>query len=50
MLSISCLLSPGGTGGFTEPRAPPDVLEGIEQFMKKEGINNLTELIGVARC
>jgi dihydroorotate dehydrogenase (NAD+) catalytic subunit len=38
-----------GTVGFTHPRAPLDILEGIEQFMKKEGINNLTELIGAAR-
>jgi dihydroorotate dehydrogenase (NAD+) catalytic subunit len=38
-----------GTAGFSNPRAPLDVLEGIEQFMVKEGIDNLTELIGVAR-
>ncbi|MFC2059869.1 dihydroorotate dehydrogenase [Chloroflexota bacterium] len=38
-----------GTASFNNPRAPLDVLEGIEQFMEKEGINNLTELIGVAR-
>ena len=38
-----------GTASFANPHAPLDVLEGIEQFMKKEGINNLTELIGVAR-
>jgi len=38
-----------GTASFTNPRAPLDVLEGIEQFMRKEGINNLTELISVAR-
>ncbi len=38
-----------GTATFTNPRAPLDVLEGIEQFMKKEGINNVTELIGAAR-
>ena len=38
-----------GTANFTNPRAPLDVLEGIEQFMKKEGINNLNELIGAAR-
>jgi len=38
-----------GTASFTNPRAPLDVLEGIEQFMKKEGIDNLTELIGAAR-
>ncbi len=38
-----------GTAGFTNPQAPLDVLEGIEQFMEKEGINNLTDLIGAAR-
>ena len=38
-----------GTASFANPRAPLDVLEGIEQFMNKEGISNLTELIGVAR-
>jgi len=38
-----------GTTSFTNPRAPLDVLEGIEQFMQKEGINNLTDLIGAAR-
>ncbi|MFC1948590.1 dihydroorotate dehydrogenase [Chloroflexota bacterium] len=37
-----------GTAGFDNPRAPLDVLEGIERFMKEEGINNLAELIGVA--
>ena len=38
-----------GTAGFTNPRAPLDVLEGIEQVMKKEGISNLADLIGIAR-
>ncbi len=38
-----------GTASFTNPGAPLDVLEGIEQFMKQEGINNLTDLVGVAR-
>ena len=38
-----------GTASFANPRAPLDVLEGIEHFMKKEGINNLTDLIGAAR-
>ena len=37
-----------GTASFANPRTPLDVLEGIEQFMKKEGINSLTELIGIA--
>ena len=39
-----------GTASFTSPRAPLDVLEGIKQFMKKEGIKDITELIGAARC
>jgi len=38
-----------GTASFTNPRAPLDVLEGIEQFMKKEGIEDIAELIGAAR-
>jgi len=37
-----------GTASFTNPRTPLDVLEGIEQFMKKEGIKDIAELIGVA--
>ncbi len=38
-----------GTASFTNPRAPLDVLEGIEKFMEKEGIKDITELIGAAR-
>ena len=38
-----------GTASFANPRAPLDVLEGIEEFMRKEGIDKLTEIIGVAR-
>ncbi len=38
-----------GTAGFINPRAPLDVLEGIEQFMVKEGIKDIKEIIGVAR-
>ncbi len=38
-----------GTANFANPRAPLDILEGIEQFMQKEGISNLTDLIGAAR-
>jgi len=38
-----------GTASFTNPRAPLDVLEGIKQFMKKEGIKDIAELIGAAR-
>jgi len=38
-----------GTTGFINPRAPLDVLEGIEQFMEKEGIEDINELISAAR-
>jgi dihydroorotate dehydrogenase (NAD+) catalytic subunit len=38
-----------GSASFTNPRAPLDVLEGIEQFMEKEGIKDIAELIGAAR-
>jgi len=38
-----------GTASFTNPRAPLDILEGIEQFIEKEAIDNLTDLIGAAR-
>jgi dihydroorotate dehydrogenase (NAD+) catalytic subunit len=37
-----------GTAIFTNPCTPLDILEGIERFMKKEGIRNITELIGAA--
>lgn len=38
-----------GTANFSNPRAPLEILEGIEHFMKKEGIEDINELIGVAR-
>ena len=38
-----------GTAGFNNPRAPLDVLEGIERFMAREGIENLAEIRGVGR-
>jgi dihydroorotate dehydrogenase (NAD+) catalytic subunit len=38
-----------GTASFNNPRAPLDILEGIEQFMKEEGINSLADLRGIAR-
>ncbi len=38
-----------GTAGFGSPRAPLDVLEGIERFMEKEGVNKLSGLTGAAR-
>jgi dihydroorotate dehydrogenase (NAD+) catalytic subunit len=38
-----------GTASLTNPHAPLDVLNGIEQFMKKEGIEDIRELIGVVQ-
>ena len=35
-----------GTATFANPRAPLDILEGIEDFMEKEGVHQLSELIG----
>jgi dihydroorotate dehydrogenase (NAD+) catalytic subunit len=38
-----------GTANLTSPRSALDVIEGIEQFMEKEGIKSLSELVGIAR-
>lgn len=38
-----------GSATFTNPRASLDILEGIEQFMEKEGIKSLSEIIGAGR-
>ncbi len=38
-----------GTAGFGSPRAPLDVLEGIERFMEKEGVNDLSGITGAAQ-
>jgi dihydroorotate dehydrogenase (NAD+) catalytic subunit len=38
-----------GTANLTNPCAPLEVLEGIEEFLRKEGISSLAELIGAAR-
>ncbi len=37
-----------GTATFANPRAPLDILEGIEDFMVKEGVHQLSELSGAA--
>ncbi len=37
-----------GTASFTQPRAPMDVLEGIEKYLQEEKIQDIHELIGVA--
>jgi len=38
-----------GTATFANPRAALDILEGIERFMEKERVENITELIGTAQ-
>lgn len=38
-----------GTATFTNPRAPLDVLEGLEGWLAREGIADVRELIGAAR-
>jgi dihydroorotate dehydrogenase (NAD+) catalytic subunit len=37
-----------GTASFKNPRAPMDVLEGIEKYLQQEKIQDIRELIGVA--
>jgi dihydroorotate dehydrogenase (NAD+) catalytic subunit len=38
-----------GTANFAEPGTPLDILEGIEDFMQKEGITDINQLIGAGR-
>jgi dihydroorotate dehydrogenase (NAD+) catalytic subunit len=38
-----------GTAGFSNPLVHLEILEGIEDFMNKKGINSIEEIIGVAR-
>jgi len=38
-----------GTAQFVNPRALLDVLEGIEEFMTREGVKDISELVGAAR-
>jgi len=38
-----------GTASFTNPRAPLEVLEGLEEFMRAERIADIRELIGAGR-
>ncbi len=38
-----------GTATFRNPRAPLDVLEGIEAYMREQGVGDVRELIGTAR-
>jgi dihydroorotate dehydrogenase (NAD+) catalytic subunit len=38
-----------GTATFANPRAPLDILEGIEKFLIEQGKSRLTDLFGIAR-
>lgn len=38
-----------GTASFANPAAPLGVVEGIEAFMRKEGVADIRELVGAAR-
>jgi dihydroorotate dehydrogenase (NAD+) catalytic subunit len=38
-----------GTAGFANPRAAMDVLEGLKVYLAKEGIKDISEIVGVAR-
>jgi len=38
-----------GTATFTNPRAPLEVLEGLEGFMREQGMEDVRELVGAAR-
>jgi dihydroorotate dehydrogenase (NAD+) catalytic subunit len=39
-----------GTATFVNPRAPLDVLEGLQRYMAERGIDDVHELIGAARA
>ncbi len=38
-----------GTAGFSDPEIALHVIKGIEAFMEREKVNNLSDLVGVAR-
>ncbi len=38
-----------GTANFTNPAAPLEILEGLLQFMKEEGVSDINQLIGAGR-
>ena len=38
-----------GTANFRNPRATLDIIEGIEAFLKEEGVQDITELIGAVK-
>jgi len=38
-----------GTATFRNPRAALDVVEGVEAFMREQGVEDVSELIGAAQ-
>ena len=38
-----------GTATFRNPTAPLDVLDGIERYMRDEGVGDVADLVGLAR-
>lgn len=38
-----------GSGNFVNPTAPLEVIEGIREYMEREGVSDIRELIGAAR-
>jgi dihydroorotate dehydrogenase (NAD+) catalytic subunit len=38
-----------GTATFANPRAPLDILVGVEEFMAREGVRRLSEIVGAAK-
>jgi dihydroorotate dehydrogenase (NAD+) catalytic subunit len=38
-----------GTATFVDPGIPVNIIEGIENFMLKKGIENISQMIGNAR-
>lgn len=39
-----------GTANFVNPRASMEIIDGIRAFMDKEGIENITDIIGSLQC
>jgi dihydroorotate dehydrogenase (NAD+) catalytic subunit len=39
-----------GTATFVNPRAPLDLLEGLQRYMAEHGIDDVSDLVGAARA
>ena len=37
-----------GTATLVDPSAPVDIIDGIEEFLEREGVSGIAELIGAA--